>query len=156
MAWHYQCMILRPAGPDDAASATHLIRDAYADWRDHLADLPDVSAGVDADIAAGLVVIAEQDSIPVGVLITQPVDRALHIRNIAVASETKGKGIGRVLMEHADDLAADAGLKLLRLATHRDMAPTRAFYARLGWEIESEVGNKVTMVRHLPSSGERQ
>ena len=149
-------MKLRPARASDAPAARRVIVAAYAPWRAKLDDLPDVTEGLADDLAREGSVVAEENGMLRGVLITDVAKDALQVQNIAVAPEAAGQGVGRALMARAEEMAADAGLPTLRLATHRDMGPTRAFYDRLGWEVVGEEGNKVMMVRRLPSPGERQ
>lgn len=55
------------------------------------------------------------------------------IYNVSVAAEHQGRGIGRLLMEHAEELARDAGFDTLGLmvSSHNDRA--RALYEKLSF-----------------------
>ena len=140
---------IRKAQHADAAAVRHVIRAAYAPWVGQLPDLPDVSAGVFDDIAAGHVHLAEQDQTVIGCLIGRATDANFHLANIAVAPDHGGKGVGRDLMRFAETLARALGCREMHLATHRKMSANVAFYQRLGWTVSGAVGNKVTMMLAL-------
>ena len=140
---------IRPARPEDAACASKLIARAYAPWRARLDDLPNVTAGVAADIGEGGAWVAVLDGVMAGIVLTGRHDDALRIKNIAVSPEFGGQGIGRALMDHVETRARIAGFETVRLATHKEMEGNVAFYKRLGWAVSGTEGNKVKMQKSL-------
>jgi len=61
----------------------------------------------------------------------------LYVENIAVDPSAQGRGLGRALMEFAEQEAARRGLSRMALITHEAMTENQAIYARLGYvEIE--------------------
>ena len=60
---------------------------------------------------------------------------------IAVSGETRGRGIGRLLMEDVERRLVEqhARLVLIETSSRPDYAPTRAFYERLGYEVVARV-----------------
>jgi D-alanine-D-alanine ligase len=56
---------------------------------------------------------------------------------IAVSGDTRGRGIGTLLMEEIERRLVDlnARLLLIETASRADYAPTRAFYERRGYEV---------------------
>ena len=71
------------------------------------------------------------------VLTLYPRDDHLYVENIAVAPSAQGHGLGRALMEFAEQEAARRGLSRMALVTHEAMTENQAIYARLGYvEIE--------------------
>ena len=52
-----------------------------------------------------------------------------QVENVAVDPERQGEGIGRVLLDHAEEPGAEAGLAEIRLYTHSKMTENRAIYA---------------------------
>ena len=71
------------------------------------------------------------------VLTLCPRDDHLYVENIAVDPSAQGRGLGRALMEFAEQEAARRGLSRMALVTHEAMIENQAIYARLGYvEIE--------------------
>jgi ribosomal protein S18 acetylase RimI-like enzyme len=71
------------------------------------------------------------------VLTLYPRDDHLYVENIAVDPGAQGHGLGRALMEFAEQEAARRGLNRMALVTHEAMTENQAIYARLGYvEIE--------------------
>lgn len=71
------------------------------------------------------------------VLTLYPREDHLYVENIAVDPSAQGRGLGRALMEFAEQEAARRGLNRMALVTHETMTENQAIYARLGYvEIE--------------------
>lgn len=71
------------------------------------------------------------------VLTLYPRDDHLYVENIAVDPSAQGRGLGRALMEFAEQEAASRGLNRMALVTHEAMTENQAIYARLGYvEVE--------------------
>ena len=62
-----------------------------------------------------------------------PETDTLLIENVAVHPDAQGTGLGRQLMEFAEQEAARRGLTRVRLYTHEVMTESQAVYARLGY-----------------------
>jgi GNAT superfamily N-acetyltransferase len=111
---------IRRAGQPDAAAVRALTRSAYAKWvpligrepmpmtadyeravREHMIDL----LFVDAGLAALIETVNEIDH--------------LLIENVAVAPPFQGRGYGRLLLDHAERLAASLRLPELKLYTNK-------------------------------------
>lgn len=58
---------------------------------------------------------------------------ALHVWQIAVHRDQQGRGIGRKLMEAAQQLATDQGIRALTLTTFRQVHWNEPYYQRLGF-----------------------
>jgi GNAT superfamily N-acetyltransferase len=58
---------------------------------------------------------------------------ALHIWQIAVHRDRQGRGIGRKLIEAAEQFAADHEIPALTLTTFRDVPWNEPYYQRLGF-----------------------
>jgi ribosomal protein S18 acetylase RimI-like enzyme len=135
---------MRQAGPADAPVLRALTRQAYAKWvpvtgREPLPMRVDYDEAVlshrfdllyEADVLAALIeTAAEPDHLLPGHLL---------IVNIAVAPAFQGRGLGRRLMAHAEQLAAAGGFAEIRLYTNKLMAENIALYTRLGYRIDRE------------------
>jgi GNAT superfamily N-acetyltransferase len=56
------------------------------------------------------------------------------VEDVAVHPEAQGQGIGRRMMEHARQLAREAGCYKLALSSNQRRTQAHAFYERLGFE----------------------
>ena len=62
----------------------------------------------------------------------------LHIWEISVHASAQGRGIGRRLIEAAVTHAREVGLEAVTLTTFRDVGWNAPYYARLGFETQSD------------------
>ncbi|HEY0854352.1 MAG TPA: GNAT family N-acetyltransferase, partial [Devosia sp.] len=69
---------------------------------------------------------------------TQPRDGHCWIESVAVAPEIQGRGFGKLLLAHGEDLARAAGLSEMRLLTNGKMLANRRLYAALGYTEDLE------------------
>ena len=141
---------LRRAVESDAPAIRTLTREAYARWvpligrepkpmtadyaeavRRHRIDLLDLN-GV---LAALIETIAEADH--------------LLIENVAVAPAFQGRGLGRKLMAHAEQIAAASGFSETRLYTNKLFADNIALYRKLGYRIDREEVLAIGIAVHM-------
>ncbi len=139
----------RRAEAEDAASLADCIDKAYADHRQRLDDLPQVSEGLANDINANLVWVAELDHQIVGGLVLVLGDESAVLANIAVDPACAGMGIGRGLIEQAETHCRQLKKKELVLSTHVAMPENVSLYEHLGWKETGRSGNKVHMAKLL-------
>ena len=66
----------------------------------------------------------------------------VRLRQMAVSNNLQGKGIGRALMNFAENIARDRGFKKLTMHARKT---TVGFYEHLGYEICSEEFQEVTI-----------
>ncbi|MGY6551231.1 MAG: GNAT family N-acetyltransferase [Erythrobacter sp.] len=71
---------------------------------------------------------------PAGFLANEPFRRELHLWQLAVLPELRGRGIGAGLVRASLIDARNAGLSSLTLTTSREEACGAAFFAQLGFE----------------------
>jgi ribosomal protein S18 acetylase RimI-like enzyme len=149
---------LRRAVTSDAPAIRALTREAYAKWvpligrepkpmtadyaeavRHHRIDL----LHLDGVLAALIETIAEADH--------------LLIENVAVAPAFQGRGLGRKLMAHAEQIAAASGFGEIRLYTNKLFADNIALYRRLGYRIDREEVLAIGVAVHMskPASADR-
>ena len=149
--------MLRRAAAEDAAAVRALTRVAYAKWvpligrepkpmqadyeravREHRIDL-----ALRADALAGLIETIEQPD-------------HLLIENVAVAPAFQGKGIGRRLMAHAEQLAVELGRTELRLYTNARFTENVALYRRLGYRIDREESGPLGLTVYMSKPASAQ
>ena len=59
----------------------------------------------------------------------------VHINNLAVRGEFRGRGVGTALLEHVLQAGASRGAERATLEVRRSNAPARRLYERLGFEV---------------------
>ena len=79
----------------------------------------------------------------------------LLIENVAVSPAFQGRGLGRKLMGHAEQIAAVSGFAETRLYTNKLFADNIALYRKLGYRIDREemlaIGVAVHMSKPVPA-----
>ncbi|MEO8608490.1 MAG: GNAT family N-acetyltransferase [Chloroflexota bacterium] len=125
---------IRLAQPDERATVTEIVDAAYSKWIPVFGRKPGpMLADYEKLIADGVVyVIVAEDQI-VGVLVIWPVEDAMLIENICVHPDQQRGGIGRKLMDFAEQQAHEAGLNLMRLYTNEKFEVNQAYYRTLGY-----------------------
>jgi ribosomal protein S18 acetylase RimI-like enzyme len=149
---------LRRAVASDASAIRTLTREAYAKWvpligrepkpmtadyaeavRRHRIDL----LHLDGALAALIETIAEADH--------------LLVENVAVSPAFQGRGLGRKLMAHAEQIAASLGHGEIRLYTNKLFARNIELYRKLGYRIDREevlaIGVAVHMSKPVRAAG---
>lgn len=76
--------------------------------------------------------------------------RAASIWGLVVASTYRGRGVGRILMEAAEQWAVDRGCEEMRLTSAVRRVEAHAFYERLGYQVEK---SQLVLVRSLTTLG---
>jgi ribosomal protein S18 acetylase RimI-like enzyme len=91
-----------------------------------------------------------------GLISLTQVDDVILIENVAVHPDLQGRGLGRRLMDFAEQYAANRQVRRLALYTNEVMTENQAIYARLGYRVTSrrtENGyRRVYMQKTLPAS----
>jgi GNAT superfamily N-acetyltransferase len=91
-----------------------------------------------------------------GLISLIPADDSLLIENLAVHPAAQGTGLGRALMDFAEQQARKLRLLRLTLYTHEVMTENQAIYAHLGYREtarRTEDGyRRVFMQKELPSA----
>src|ERR1700682_4573011 len=73
----------------------------------------------------------------------------LLIENVAVSPAFQGRGLGRKLMAHAEQLAASSGYGEVRLYTNKLFAANVDLYRKLGYRIAGEEDLKYGVAVHM-------
>ena len=147
---------LRQGVATDASAIRDLTRAAYAKWVPLIGREPKPMAAdydeavrkhrfdllyVGDELAALIETIAETDH--------------LLIENVAVSPAFQGRGLGRQLMAHAEQVAASSGFREIRLYTNKLFDENVRLYRRLGYRLDREEevkgGTAVHMSKQVPS-----
>jgi ribosomal protein S18 acetylase RimI-like enzyme len=142
--------ILRRAGPADAEAVAALTRAAYAKWIPVIGRAPKpMTADYEAAVRAHLIdlLYADGDLAALVECIREP-DHLL-IENLAVSPAYQGRGYGRRMLVHAEDLARELGLAEVRLYTNKLFAENVAFYRKHGYRLDGETAFKGGFLVHM-------
>ena len=132
---------IRGGTSSDIEPIRRLVEEAYSLYVPRIGRKPaPMTADYAALVAAGAVMVAELDGDLAGVLVTHPEPAYLLVENVAVAPRHQGRGLGRLLLERAEEQARGLGLTELRLYTNEAMVENLAMYQHLGYV---EVGRNV-------------
>jgi len=140
---------IRRATPADAASLTTCIDNAYSVYAGKGIDLPDVSEGIAEEIQKNLVWVAVLGQQIVGGLVLIAREDNAVLVNVAVDPSATGSGLGRALIDRAEQEARTQGLGRICLTTHVKIPENVRLYRHLGWHETSRAGNKVHMEKSL-------
>jgi predicted N-acetyltransferase YhbS len=128
-------VLIRPAQPADEPAIAAIVERAYGVYVERIGMRP---GPMDDDhgeqVRRGLVHLAEDGGEIAGLIVLVESGDRLVIENVAVDPARQGEGIGRRLLEFAEETARRAGIETVALYTHELMSENLALYARLGYE----------------------
>lgn len=75
-------------------------------------------------------------------ILTKEDEKTVRLRQMAVLSGLQGKGIGRVIMTFAENIARDRGYKRLNMHARKT---AQGFYEKLGYRVEGPEFEEVTI-----------
>ena len=130
---------MKQATVADAAAVLALTRESYRKWvavtgREPLPMRVDYA---EALLKNRIDLLYEGDTLA-ALIETELEPDHLLIVNVAVSPAFQKRGLGRRLMTHAEDLAAEAGRTKLLLYTNSLMAENISLYQKIGYRIERE------------------
>ncbi len=148
---------MRQAVAADAAAVRALTREAYQKWVVVTGREPlPMRVDYDEALAKNRFDLLEKDGVLVALIETLSELGEFLIVNVAVSPAHQKRGLGRRLLAHAEQLAAEAGHSEIRLYTNSLMTPNIALYERLGYRIDREEGElpriQVHMSKRLPAA----
>ncbi len=127
------------------AGATSVRKDReFDDWQDYRFALDALIAAPEVDIYVALneadeVVGTYQIHFLKGMaFMGRP---RVELESVHVRADQRGKGVGRKMMAHAEDLARQANACMLQLTSNREREGSHPFYRRLGYD-QSHLGYK--------------
>ncbi len=75
-------------------------------------------------------------------ILTKEDEKTVRLRQMAVLSGLQGKGIGRVIMSFAENIARDHGFKKLNMHARKTAI---GFYEKLGYQVDGPEFEEVTI-----------
>lgn len=88
----------------------------------------------------------EEDKLQGCCLLTAQDDKTVRLRQMAVISGLQGKGVGRVLMQFAENIARDRGFKTMLMHAR---TTALGFYEKLGYKIKGDEFEEVTIPHYV-------
>jgi GNAT superfamily N-acetyltransferase len=88
----------------------------------------------------------EDETLEACCILTQTDPKTVRLRQMAVSSGLQGKGIGRVLMSFAENIARDHGYRRLTMHARKSAI---GFYEKSGYRICSEEFEEVTIPHYV-------
>ncbi|PIK69019.1 GNAT family N-acetyltransferase [Methylobacterium frigidaeris] len=130
---------LRSATKEDVPRIEALVRAAYAKWIPVIGREP---VPMIADYALAVRVnrfgLLERDGSLLALIETIPRADHLWVENLAVAPARRGQGLGRWMLQRAEDDGRALGHTMMRLVTNQAFAGNVEFYRRAGFAVERE------------------
>ncbi len=128
---------IRRATPQDASLVRQLTRAAYAKWVPILGREPlPMVADYDRAVRDHHIDLLYDGGELVALIECIPHPDHLFIENLAIAPGHQGRGLGRLLLTHAQCAAQTAGLAQLRLLTNQAMTGNVRFYLSAGFTLD--------------------
>jgi GNAT superfamily N-acetyltransferase len=128
-----------PATAEDAGAIRSLTREAYAKWVPIIGREPKpMTANYEAAVRNHRIDLLRLDGRLAALVEMIPETDHILIENIAVSPAFQGRGLGRTLMAHAEQVAASLGYGLIKLYTNKMFAENVVLYQRLGYGIDRE------------------
>jgi ribosomal protein S18 acetylase RimI-like enzyme len=125
---------LRPANTEDASEVAGFVNQAYGHYVQRIGRPPGPMIEDYADVIRNRrVTVAESRETIVGVVVLTVTDEGFLIDNVAVHPSHRGTGLGRALLEFAEDEARRAGFDSIYLYTHEKMTENLSLYSRIGY-----------------------
>jgi ribosomal protein S18 acetylase RimI-like enzyme len=126
---------LRRADIADAAAMRDVAEAAYAPYLDRMGGLRPgpMDTDYDAAVADTEAWVVEVDGAVAGLVLLVEEEGRMLLENVAVLPRLHGRGLGRLLLEHAERRTLELGLDRIRLYTHVTMVENQALYERTGY-----------------------
>lgn len=130
---------LRQATQQDAGMIRTLTREAYAKWVPLLGREPlPMTTDYNEAVKQHRFDLLYLDGKLVALIELIPHEDHLWIENVAVLPSYQGKGLGHRLMAHAEQVATQLNLSLLKLLTNGAFTENIRLYQKLGYRIDRE------------------
>ena len=71
---------------------------------------------------------------------------SVHLRQMAVLNDLQGKGIGRALMNFAENLARDRGYSIIFMHARKNVV---GFYEKMGYVVSGDEFNEITIPHYV-------
>lgn len=133
---------VRAAIPADAAGVRSCVVAAFEHYVERIGKPPaPMLLDFEAEIDAGHVWVVVDEGLVVGALVQYETELGFYIDTVAARPASQGKGVGRALLEFAEQEAMRRGHRSVYLCTNSRMTENQVFYPRIGY-VEYERKNE--------------
>ncbi|MHC8515781.1 GNAT family N-acetyltransferase [Sporosarcina sp. ITBMC105] len=142
---------IRKADVNDADGFQKCMHKAYLKYSDRIdiQTLPPMNVNYKDEIAFFPVwVVENKHQIIAGLVLVFEEDHA-SLANIAIEPDFQGKGLGKFLLNFAEQETRNKGYLEMELATHVLFTENVSFYTKQGWILVGQDGTKVYMKKQL-------
>ncbi|MFK0164838.1 GNAT family N-acetyltransferase [Rhizobium sp. NPDC090279] len=141
---------LRAATDADVGAIRALTREAYSKWVPLIGREPlPMTADYAEAVRKHRIDLLEAEGELAALIEMVPDADHLLIENIAVLPRHQGRGIGKALLAHAEQVAASLGVTDIRLYTNRRFVENVQLYLRNGYAIDREEPLKDGFLVHM-------
>ena len=127
---------IRKAQLSDAAAICTIVQEAFALYLPRMDRTPaPLLADYRGLITDGKVCVVDEEGDVLGLIVAYRRGDNLHVETVAVSPAAQGKRLGRVLMDHAEDIARAQGCMAVELYTNSVMTENLPFYEALGYAV---------------------
>lgn len=134
---------IRRAVPNDAAAVAALLYKSFVEYKSLYtekgfeATTPEMEE-IENRINKKAVWLAMDASTIAGTVSVFPQKGQLYVRSLAVNPDTRGKGIGKLLMDHVHEMAFANGCSLIKLTTTPFLVAAIKLYEQFGFEAQGK------------------
>jgi N-acetylglutamate synthase-like GNAT family acetyltransferase len=126
--------VIRAATPSDVAAITRCVCAAYFPYIERIGKQPwPMLQDYSSVIRTSQVHVAEREGQILGVLELLVTDEGFLLDSVAVDPSAQGTGVGRQLLEFAENEAKCRGFQSIYLMTNEKMNENQELYARIGY-----------------------
>lgn len=145
-----EATVLLPATSRDAGAIRALTREAYAKWVPVLGrePLPMTADYADA-VKKHRIDLLYLDGKLVALIEMIPQADHLLIENVAVSPAFQGRGLGRKLLAHAEQVAAQSRFSVIKLYTNKLFTENLRLYQMLGYGVDREEEFRGGFIVHM-------
>lgn len=143
-------MLLLAAAAEDAGAIRSLTREAYAKWVPVLGREPlPMTANYAEAVKKHRIDLLYLDGKLAALIEMIPKADHLLIENVAVSPAFQGRGFGRKLLTHAEQVAVSLGLSVIKLFTNKLFTENLGLYQKLGYGVDREEEFRGGFVVHM-------
>ena len=134
-----EVMTLELGAPEDAPEIRELVRSAYSKWIELIGREPrPMTVDYDEALKTNRFDLLRVNGRLAALVETSRERDQFLVQNLAVAPAFQHRGFGRLLLAHAEALAAADGLEEIGLYTNRLFAENLQLYGKLGYLVDRE------------------